>query len=364
MHTWIGVCALVGSHLQCVSRCKVHNSEASLASCTCVPWAGARRQDLALIRYLFPRTNRLALRTFPSDWTKFLWKATRACGWHKVISRFAVTLKWYAICRTVNSPLPVTDRNWPGWGPAKWVFQLMWAGEHQSKWLGGESKSVRVQIASNSNGGPVACWYILLECGDAVGTGLMMLPTSCDKFIYLLAGGNDLSNILQVYYRYVMWSSDSSAVFKWQQFWNEGTVMKKKKKKRWCVREVPASKTWQMATEKNIGFIYVTGSSDTEHKQTLVLWGVKLWTQRWHIVTYFQLNLAGNTHLHIQKWYRATLSFTWSCVSTVSLFSYLPTPGGNVWLFSCQNAPVCFTSYLLTETVCCLVPSRWCAECF
>ena len=71
-----------------------------------------------------PPTNRLALRTFPSDWTKFLWKATRACGWHKVISRFAVTLKWYAICRTVNSPLPVTDRNWPGWGPHKMGFPV------------------------------------------------------------------------------------------------------------------------------------------------------------------------------------------------------------------------------------------------
>lgn len=76
---------------------------------------------------IFFPPNRLALRTFPSDWTKFLWKATRACGWHKVISRFTVTLKWYATCRTVNSPLPVTDRNWPGWSPAKWVFQLMWA---------------------------------------------------------------------------------------------------------------------------------------------------------------------------------------------------------------------------------------------
>lgn len=101
---------------------KVYDSETHLHS---LSWVAARRQDLALIRYLSP-TNRLALRTFPSDWTKFLWKATRACGWHKVISRFTVTLKWYATCRTVNSPLPVTDRNWPGWSCAKWVFQLMW----------------------------------------------------------------------------------------------------------------------------------------------------------------------------------------------------------------------------------------------
>lgn len=29
----------------------------------------------------------------------------------------------------------------------------------------------------------MACWYILLECGGAVGTGMMMLPASRDKFI-------------------------------------------------------------------------------------------------------------------------------------------------------------------------------------
>lgn len=207
--------------------------------------------------------------------------------------------------------------------PAKWVFQLMWAGEHQSKWLGGESKSVRVQIASNSNGGPVACWYILLECGDAVGTGMMMLATSRDKFIISSLAATTSPYILQVYCRYVMWSSDSSAVFKWQQFWNEETVMRKKKKRWWCKR----SSSIQDLTDGsgNVGFIYVTGSSDTEHKQTR---GVKLWTQRWHIITFFQLSLAGNTaHLHIQKWYRATLSFTWSSVSTVSLF-LVPT---NSW---------------------------------
>lgn len=102
----------------------------------CGSWVGARRLDLALICYLSP-ANRLALRTFSSDWTKFLWKATRACGWHKVISRFTVTLKWYATCRTVNSTLPVTDRNWPGWGPAKWVFQLMRASAAKRKgWRG------------------------------------------------------------------------------------------------------------------------------------------------------------------------------------------------------------------------------------
>ena len=112
---------------------KVYNSKTQLH---CVSWVGASRQDLALIRYLSP-TNCLALRTFPSDWTKFLWKATRACGWHKVISRFTVTLKWYATCRTVNSPLPVTDRNWPGWARAKWFFQLMWArAPKQVTWRG------------------------------------------------------------------------------------------------------------------------------------------------------------------------------------------------------------------------------------
>lgn len=97
-----------------------------VASCTvCPEWVqGDRTWHWFAIS---SPTNCLALRSFPSDWTKFLWKATRACGWHKVISRFSVTLKWYATCPTVNSPLPVRDRNWLGWGPAKWVFQLMWA---------------------------------------------------------------------------------------------------------------------------------------------------------------------------------------------------------------------------------------------
>lgn len=90
-----------------------------------VSWAGCEETGPGMDSLSFPPpTNRLVLRTFPSDWTKFLWKATRACGWHKVISRFAVTLKWYAICRTVNSPLPVTDRNWPGWGPHKMGFPV------------------------------------------------------------------------------------------------------------------------------------------------------------------------------------------------------------------------------------------------
>lgn len=127
---------------------------------------GARRLNLALIRYLSP-ANRLALRTFffSSDWTKFLWKATRACGWHKVISHFTVTLKWYATCRTVNSPLPVTDRNWPGWGPAKWVFQLMWARAPKQTLEGNQNQQelglLRVVMAAKWLAG-----YLRLYCGN------------------------------------------------------------------------------------------------------------------------------------------------------------------------------------------------------
>ncbi len=136
MHAWMGVPEHMLVYVLSVFVNLKYTTQRPSCLLHCVSWVGVRRQDLALIRYLSP-TNRLALRTFPSDWTKFLWKATRACGWHKVISRFTVTLKWYATCRTVNSPLPVTDRNWPGWGPTKWVFQLMWArAPRQVTWRG------------------------------------------------------------------------------------------------------------------------------------------------------------------------------------------------------------------------------------
>lgn len=58
---------------------------------------------------IFHPANHLAVRTFPSERTKFLWMVTSACGSHEAISRFTVTLKWCATCCTVSLPLPVTE---------------------------------------------------------------------------------------------------------------------------------------------------------------------------------------------------------------------------------------------------------------
>lgn len=105
-----------------VCQFKVFNPEIQLVFALCPEWAqGDGTWHLLAIFFL---TSRLALKTFLSDWTKFLWKATRACGLHKVISRFTVTLKRYATCRAVNSALPVTDRNWLGWDSRKMGFPV------------------------------------------------------------------------------------------------------------------------------------------------------------------------------------------------------------------------------------------------